>query len=111
MKYRLPRKLKKAVKKCIIISDVDTNSKLTTIRVVGNVEYVGRHTKHTKKVIRILRQRDYDALYKQLVNILNNSYDKSINKENLKFSNDLYDWDYDWDIVIGKEFLENEKDY
>ena len=36
MKDRLPRKLKKAVKKCIIISGVDTNSKLTTIRVVGN---------------------------------------------------------------------------
>lgn len=49
MKYRLPRKLKKAVKKCIIISGVDTNSKLTTIRVVGNVKYVGRHTKYTKK--------------------------------------------------------------
>lgn len=111
MKYRLPRKLKKAVKKCIVISDVDTNSKLTTMRVVGNVKYIGRHTKYTKKAIRILRQRDYDALYKQLVNILNNSYDKSINKENLKFSNDLYDWDYDWNIVIGKEFLENEKDY
>ena len=70
MKYRLPRKLKKAVKKCIIISGVDTNSKLTTIRVVGNVKYVGRHTKYTKKAIRILRQRDYDAFHKRLVNIL-----------------------------------------
>lgn len=99
MKYRLPRKLKKAVKKCIIISDVDTNSKLTTIRVVGNVKYVGRHTKYTKKAIRILRQREYDALHKRLVNILNNSYYKSINKENLKFSNDLYDWD----IIIREE--------
>lgn len=107
MKYRLPRKLKKAVKKCIVISSVDTNSKLTTIMVVGNVKYVGRHTKYTKKAIRILRQRDYDAFHKRLVNILKNSYDRSINKENLKFSKDLYDWD----IVIGKEFLEDEKVY
>lgn len=46
-----------------------------------------------KKAIRILRQRDYDAFHKRLVNILKNSYAKSINKENLKFSKDLYDWD------------------
>ena len=93
MKYRLPRKLKKAVKKCIIISGVDTNSKLTTIRVVGNVKYVGRHTKYTKKAIRILRQRDYDAFHKQLVTTFRNLYAKGTNKEDLKFVENLYVWD------------------
>ena len=93
MKYKLPRKLKKAVKKCIIISGVDTNSKLTTIRVVGNIKYVGRHTKYTKKAIRILRQRDYDAFHKQLVTTFRNLYAKSTNKEDLKFVENLYDWE------------------
>ena len=93
MKYRLPRKLKKAVKKCIIISGVDTNSKLTTIRVVGNVKYVGRHTKYTKKAIRILRQRDYDAFHKRLVTTFRNLYAKGTNKEDLKFVENLYVWD------------------
>ena len=99
MKYRLPRKLKKAVKKCIIISGVDTNSKLTTIRVVGNVKYVGRHTKYTKKAIRILRQRDYDAFHKQLVTTFRNLYAKGTNKEDLKFVENLYNWD----IIIREE--------
>ena len=49
MKYRLPRKLQKAVKKCIVISTVDTNFKFTSVRTVGNIKYVGRHTKYTIK--------------------------------------------------------------
>lgn len=93
MKYRLPRKLKKAVKKCIIISGVDTNSKLTTIRVVGNVKYVGRHTKYTDKAIKYLKQKDYDAFHKQLVTTFRNLYANSTNQEDLKFVENLYDWD------------------
>lgn len=93
MKDRLPRKLKKAVKQCIVISTVDTNFKFTSVRIVGNIKYVGRHTKYTDKAINCLKQRDYDAFHKQLVTTFRNLYAKSTHKEDLKFVENLYDWD------------------
>ena len=99
MKYRLPRKLKKAVKKCIIISTVDTNFKFTSVRTVGNIKYVGRHTKYTDKAIKYLKQRDYNTFHKQLVTTFRNLYAKCTSKEDLKFVENLYDWD----IIIKEE--------
>ena len=80
MKYRLPRKLKKAVKGCFIISDIETNVTLSSVRTVGNITYIGRHTKYTHKAIKWLRQREYNKFSEWLTKSLKDLYANDIEK-------------------------------
>ena len=92
MKYRLPRKLKKAVKRCFIISDIETNVTLSSVRTVGNIAYIGRHTKYTHKAIKWLRQREYNKVSEWLTKSLKDLYANDIEKKDLHFNENMYDW-------------------